>query len=167
MARFGRGPIAGSDAHFGPMARPSLGRTSVSTWDQCFWSTWPLCHTEPLPSRSPITVALGRRNQRAGFEGPEGRPRPQLGTLSTMASAVYDRTANDYRGSSRGVRILVRENDGAIGIEMSREGEDPDSSKSTLSAMLNTSDAEELRDALNEAIDRAKPKRATHPSVKK
>lgn len=84
-----------------------------------------------------------------------------------MASPIYDRTANDYRGSTRGVRVLVRENDGAIGIEVSPEGENPDTSKLTLAAMFNTSDAEELRDALTKAIARAEPKGASHPGVKK
>lgn len=85
-----------------------------------------------------------------------------------MASLFHYIIANNYRGFELpGIQVVVRENDGAIGIEMTPEGEDADKSKATLSAMFNVEDAEQLRDALNEAIQRAKPKKVDLPSVRK
>jgi len=86
-----------------------------------------------------------------------------------MASLMYAKLLPDYgdldnkTGTCPGYRVYILENDGGVSLQMMHPSEDPSSGKSE-SVFLNVEEAEELLNGLQEAIDRAKPKKAGHPS---
>ncbi len=86
-----------------------------------------------------------------------------------MASKMYGKLLPDYgdldnvTGTAPGYRVYVLENDGGISLQLIHANEDPVTSQGS-SVFLNVEEARELIEGLQEAIDRAEPKNANHPS---
>jgi hypothetical protein len=80
-----------------------------------------------------------------------------------MASQFYDKHLPDYgdldngTGKCPGFTFGVLENDGGVGLYMGLVDEDYDGT-TFYRAFLNVGEAEKLKDALEEAIERAKGK---------
>lgn len=62
-----------------------------------------------------------------------------------------------------GYRVYVCENDGGIEMSMIHASQDPTTNPG-YSVFMTTSEAEELIQGLQDAINRAKPKNASHPA---
>ena len=80
-----------------------------------------------------------------------------------MASRFYLKQVPDYKdldnksGECRGYDLLIVESDGGIGIEMAKPNTDINI-EGSYSVFLNVNEAIELKNCLQEAIDRALPK---------
>ncbi len=86
-----------------------------------------------------------------------------------MASNMYDKLLPDYgdpdnkTGTAPGYRVYVLENDGGVSIQMLEANKDLVSDMGH-AVFMNVEEARELVGALQNAIDRAAPKNANHPS---
>lgn len=85
-----------------------------------------------------------------------------------MASKMYGKLLPDYgdldnkTNGAPGYRVFVLENEGGVSLQMVHANDDPVTS-SGYSVFLNVDEAKELLSGLQEAIDRAEPKNASHP----
>lgn len=86
-----------------------------------------------------------------------------------MASKIYGKLLPDYRdldnktSGAPGYRAFVLENDGGVSLQMIHANDHPLTSPG-YSVFLNVDEAKELLSGLQEAIDRAEPKNASHPN---
>jgi len=84
-----------------------------------------------------------------------------------MASIMYGKLLPDYgdldngSGDCPGYRLYILENDGGIALELMNANEESSTGKAN-SVFLNVSEAEELIEGIQEAINRAKSKNANH-----
>ncbi|MCP4486456.1 MAG: hypothetical protein GY820_03920 [Gammaproteobacteria bacterium] len=86
-----------------------------------------------------------------------------------MGSKMYGKLLPDYgdldneTNTAPGYRVYIIENDGGISLQMIHANDDPVTSPG-YSVFLNVTEAKELINGLEEAIERAEPKNANHPT---
>jgi hypothetical protein len=84
-----------------------------------------------------------------------------------MTSPFYGKLLPDYTdldnesGQTPGYRVYIRENDGGIGLEMMHASKDPVTGEGS-AVFPNVDEAQEMLQALEAAIARARAKNAAH-----
>ena len=78
---------------------------------------------------------------------------------------TYSKKLPDYKdldnnsGNCFGYKIYILEKDGGISVQIQNAGEPSEQSETVKAVFMNVEEAEELRDCLQEAIDKAKRKK--------
>ncbi|MBO4858119.1 MAG: hypothetical protein J5527_06355 [Treponema sp.] len=84
-------------------------------------------------------------------------------------SFTYSKEFPDYKdldnesGKCYGYKIYILEKDGGVSVQIQNAEEASVQSETVKAVFMNVEEAEEFRDCLQEAIDKAKIKKSNHP----